>query len=227
MKERIQTILKRIEKAAADSGRAPDTVKLLAVSKKKPAEAILTAHQAGLTLFGENYIQEAIEKIEQLSEAPISWHFIGHLQSNKTKFAVKYFDLVHTVDSFKLAREIDKQAEKIGKVQHILVQLNISKETTKSGVHEENAMTLIQDISTLPHVRIKGLMTMPPFYDDPENARPFFKALKTFSEAVKKKDFPNVDMTELSMGMTGDFEVAIKEGATIVRIGTAIFGERF
>lgn len=188
---------------------------------------VLQAIECGQTLFGENYIQESLEKIEAISSDIISWHFIGHLQSNKAKFAVKVFDLIHTVDSLKLAKEINRQAEKINKTQQILVQVNISKEGSKSGIYEENAIELIEIMSTLPNVSIKGLMTMPPYYDDPDNARPYFASLKRLSEKVKKENIPRVEMKELSMGMTGDFETAIQEGATLVRIGTAIFGERF
>lgn len=227
MKDRINNIKDRIKKAASSCGRNPDEVLLVAVSKKKPADMVLQAIECGQTLFGENYIQESLEKIEAISSDIISWHFIGHLQSNKAKFAVKVFDLIHTVDSLKLAKEINRQAEKINKTQQILVQVNISKEGSKSGIYEENAIELIEIMSTLPNVSIKGLMTMPPYYDDPDNARPYFASLKRLSEKVKKENIPRVEMKELSMGMTGDFETAIQEGATLVRIGTAIFGERF
>lgn len=227
MKKRLDNILKRIETAAISCGRDPETVKLVAVSKTKPADAVMEAHHAGQTLFGENYIQESMDKVPALSGLEnIRWHFIGHLQSKKSKFAVKLFDLIHSVDSLKLAKEINKQAQKIGKVQEILVQVNISREETKSGITEEEAETLIKEISLLENLSIKGLMTMPPHYNDPEMARPYFAGLKELADNIKKLDIPNVSMDELSMGMTGDFETAIKEGSTLVRIGTAIFGER-
>jgi len=195
-------------------------------SKTKPAFVVREAIQEGANLFGENYIQEAIDKISNLSEMPVSWHFIGHLQSNKAKFAVKIFDLIHSVDSVKLAKELDKQARKIDKIQKILVQVNISMEETKSGISEEEAEELVKSISRLENISIKGLMTIPPYYNEPELVKPYFKALKKISEKIDALDLKNVSMEELSMGMTGDFEPAIAEGSTFVRIGTAIFGSR-
>ena len=227
MKERLDKIVKRIEAATMACGRDPETIKLVAVSKIKPAETVAEAHSAGQLLFGENYIQEAMDKIPALSGLKdITWHFIGHLQSKKSKYAVGLFDLIHSVDSLKLAREINKQAEKIGKVQNILIQVNISQEDTKSGITEEETEQLIRDVALLENVSVKGLMTMPPYYNDPEMAKPYFAALKGLSEKIRGLEIPNVSMDELSMGMTGDFEAAIQEGATLVRIGTAIFGER-
>ncbi len=198
----------------------------MAVSKTMPADVVRQALEAGVTILGENYIQEAREKFKTLSSYPVSWHFIGHLQTNKAKYAVRLFDLIHSVDSLKLARELDKQAKKIDKVQQILIQVNISHEPSKSGVHEQDAQRLIKDISGLENLSIKGLMTMPPFFNAPEKVRPYFKALRELRDRITKEAIPNVSMYELSMGMTGDFEVAIEEGATLVRIGTAIFGKR-
>lgn len=187
---------------------------------------IKKAIEAGVTLLGENYIQETREKVDALSAYDVSWHFIGHLQSNKAKYAVRMFDLIHTVDSLKLASEIDKQAHKIDKIQDILIQVNIGMQDTKSGIHEKEALNLARDISSLKNISVKGLMTMPPFFDLPENARPFFIALRKLRDSIANASIPNISMDELSMGMSGDYTVAIEEGATLVRIGTAIFGKR-
>jgi len=191
-----------------------------------PENTVREAITAGVNILGENYIQEAKDKINTLSSYPVSWHFIGHLQSNKAKYAVKLFDMIHTIDSLKLAHELNKQAKKINKIQQILIQINISMESTKSGIHEEDAQKLIKEISSFENLSIKGLMTMPPFFNNPEKARPYFSALRDLRDKIRNKVIKNINMQELSMGMTDDFEVAIKEGATFVRIGTAIFGER-
>ena len=219
-------IRSRIETAAADSGRRPEDVQLVAVSKTVPSERLLTAIGLGVTVFGESYVQEAREKFNALYSHPLSWHFIGHLQSNKTRYVVKIFDLIHSVDSLKLSREIDKQAAKIGKIQNVLVQVNIAEEASKSGVLLEDTAQLVTEMSRLPHLEVKGLMTMPPYFNAPEKARPYFKTLRQLRDQLQIMEIPGVAMNELSMGMTGDFEVAIQEGATLVRIGTAIFGER-
>lgn len=187
---------------------------------------IKQAIEEGITILGENYIQETREKFNTLSSYDASWHFIGHLQSNKSKYAVRMFDLIHTIDSLKLAKEIDKQAKKIGKKQDILIQVNIGMESTKSGIHEDETLSLIKEISVLENVSIKGLMTMPPFFDQPEKVRPYFIMLRELRDTIRDESIPNIFMDELSMGMSGDYTVAIEEGATLVRIGTAIFGER-
>jgi pyridoxal phosphate enzyme (YggS family) len=223
---RITQVNERIERAAIAAGRHPEDIQLIAVSKTKPTELIAQAIAAGLTIFGENYIQEARDKFNALAAQPIHWHFIGHLQSNKAKYAVRLFDLIHSVDSIKLATEIDRQAAKIDKIQPILIQVNISREATKSGLTADETIERIQQISALTHVRVRGLMTMPPFFDDPDRARPYFARLHELRDAIAAAGIPNVEMRELSMGMTGDFEAAIAEGATLVRIGTAIFGSR-
>lgn len=191
-----------------------------------PADRVREAIASGVTILGENYIQEAREKIAELSEHPVSWHFIGHLQTNKSKYAVKLFDLIHSVDSLRLARELNKQAGKINKVQEILIQVNLSEEASKSGTSSGELKELATEISQLEHIAVKGLMTMPPFFDEPERAKPFFSELRRLRNQVGAAAIPNLGMDELSMGMTGDFEVAIQEGATLVRIGTAIFGQR-
>lgn len=223
---RIKSIRQRIDAAARRCGRDPHSVRLVAVGKTKPADLIREAVAAGATLIGENYIQEARDKFEALIDLPVQWHFIGHLQSNKAKYAVRLFDLIHTVDSEKLAFELNKQAAKAGKVQKILVQVNISGEATKSGTDETAAGTLVEAVAELPNIELKGFMTMPPFFDQPERARPFFAALRMLRDRIQKAHGGRLDLNELSMGMTGDFEVAVEEGATLVRIGTALFGPR-
>lgn len=226
MKDRIDSIKYRIHQAAIESGRLPDSVRIVAASKSITAERIRLAINAGIDILGENYVQEAINKIEALTESPVHWHFIGHLQSKKAKYAVHYFDLIHTVDSFKLAVALDQAAQKINKIQNILIQVNVSGETTKSGVSVSDLFSLIKNISSLGNLCVKGLMTMPPYFDDPEKSRPFFKILAQLKQEIDAQSIPRIFMHELSMGMTGDFEAAISEGATLVRIGTAIFGER-
>ena len=225
IKERLKIVKSQIVDAAKRCGRNPGEITLVAVSKKKSVETVLEAIDIGVNILGENYIQEAVEKIDaigQKSTHPVSWHFIGHLQSNKARVAVKYFDLIHTVDSLKLAQEINRQAEKIGKIQNILIQINISKEESKSGAEGEEAIRLAEDISHLKSLSLRGLMGMPPFFDDPEGARPYFRRLAQIRESI----IPKICMEHLSMGMSDDFRVAIEEGATMVRIGTAIFGSR-
>jgi len=226
IKENLESIRYRMKAAAEACGRNPEEIRLVAVSKTMPKEKLVAAAEAGVETLGENYVQEAREKFNDLYTLPVSWHFIGHLQSNKAKYVVKIFDLIHSVDSLKLAREINKQAKKIDKIQDVLIQVNISEEATKSGTRADQTLEIVQDISHLENVAIKGLMTMPPYFNAPERVRPFFKALREMRNRVKEENILNVSMDELSMGMTGDFEVAIQEGATLVRIGTAIFGER-
>lgn len=226
MKERLESVLDRIRQAALACGRDPRSVRLVAVSKTVSAEQVRQAVAAGVDTLGENYIQEARGKIDALAAMPVAWHFIGHLQTNKAKYAVRLFELIHTVDSLKLAAELDRQAAKAGKIQRILVQVNVSGEASKSGASEAEAGRLVAEIAKLPHLSLEGLMTMPPFFDQPERARPYFRDLRRLRDEIQRRALPGVDLRELSMGMTGDFEVAIAEGATLVRIGTAIFGER-
>jgi pyridoxal phosphate enzyme (YggS family) len=226
IKERLEKVKGRIKKAAQACNRNPENICLVAVSKTVPAARVREAIEAGVKNLGENYVQEAREKINSLMDFPVNWHFIGHLQTNKAKYAVRLFDLIHSVDSLKLSRELNKQAQKNGKIQQILIQVNISHEETKSGISVDEAINLIDEISHLENLSIKGLMTMPPYFNQPERVRPFFSALRELRDQIKEKAMPNMSMDELSMGMTGDFEAAIEEGATIVRVGTAIFGER-
>lgn len=226
MKSIVSDIKVRIHDAAIAAKRDPDAVRLVAVSKTKPIELVREAIEAGLDIIGENYIQEAREKFNALGTLQVSWHFIGHLQTNKAKYAVRMFDLIHTVDSLSLAMELNKQAAKIGKIQEILIQVNIAGEIKKSGVSGTDTLALVEAVAPLGNLRIKGLMTMPPFFDDPDRVRPFFSALRRLRDDIRGINIPNVIMEELSMGMTGDFEAAIGEGATLVRIGTALFGRR-
>ncbi|MBT8375172.1 MAG: YggS family pyridoxal phosphate-dependent enzyme [Deltaproteobacteria bacterium] len=226
LKRNLKNVMDRINQATIASGRDPESVRLVAVSKTIPAETVKRAIDAGANILGENYIQEAKSKFDDLISYPVSWHFIGHLQTNKAKYAVRIFDLIHSVDSFKLALELNKHAGKTGKIQHILIQVNVAGESSKSGISTQDTLNLIQDISVLKNLAIKGLMTMPPFFNEPEKVRPFFKDLRNLRDTIRSERIDNVDMEELSMGMTGDFEAAIEEGATLVRIGTAIFGER-
>jgi len=226
IKTRLSKVKEEIKRAAERSRRNPDHILLVGVTKRKKAATVMEGVDAGLTLLGENYIQEAMDKIATLGKIPAAWHFIGHLQSNKARFAVQHFDLIHTVDSLKLAKEIDRQAKKIEKIQKILIQINISEEESKSGAGADEALALVSAASTLENISIHGLMGMPPFFDDPEKARPFFKALFDIKSAIENKNIPNIHMDHLSMGMSGDFMAAIEEGSTMVRIGTAIFGER-
>jgi pyridoxal phosphate enzyme (YggS family) len=205
LKQQLEQIRLRIRQAAESCNRDADSV---------------------VTILGENYVQEARDKFKALAQYPVSWHFIGHLQSNKARHAVRLFDLIHSVDSLKLAHELDKQAGKLEKIQQILVQVNISAEDTKSGISTDEAPRLIAEISRLKNLAVKGLMTMPPYFYQPQKVQPFFAALRELRDQISEQTLPNVSLDELSMGMTGDFEVAIKEGATLVRIGTAIFGER-
>jgi PLP dependent protein len=222
----LEAVQNRIQRAARTCGRSPDSVRLVAVSKTVAAERVREAIAAGATILGENYIQEAREKVNALYDQAVAWHFIGHLQTNKAKYAVRLFELIHSVDSFKLAAALDKEAAKHDIVQNILIQVNLSGEATKSGVAAEAIAPLLEKAAGLNHIRIRGLMTMPPFFDDPEAAQPYFEALARLKDRLGQTPTTNADLQELSMGMTGDFEVAIKAGATLVRIGTAIFGAR-
>jgi len=226
LKKRLNNIKKKIINAAISSGRNPADIRLVTVSKKMSEEKIIEAINAGADILGENFIQEARQKADHLSSGNVSWHFIGHLQSNKAKYAVKIFDLIHTVDSLKLALELNKRAENINKIQNILIQVNISGESSKSGTDPDKILDLLKKINSLKNLSVQGLMTIPPFFSDPEKARPFFASLKNLKDKINKKALPGIYIKELSMGMSGDFETAIEEGATLVRIGTAIFGKR-
>ena len=226
MNANIESIEQRIRAAAETCGRRAADIRLVAVSKTIPADRVAAAVGAGIGILGENYIQEARDKIEALAHLEVAWHFIGHLQRNKAKYAVRLFDLIHSVDSIRLAREIDKQAAKLGRQQAILIQVNTGKEATKSGVYAEDALALAREAARMEHIEVQGLMTLPPYFNAPEKVRPYFRALRELRARIVDAAIPGLSMAELSMGMTGDFETAIEEGATMVRIGTAIFGER-
>lgn len=226
IKDALTDIRERMRRAAVACHRDPDSVKLVAVTKTVSTERVLEGIQAGISILGENYVQEAQKKIEALKSYPVSWHFIGHLQSNKARHAIGLFDLIHSVDSFKLAKELDKRAKAAAKIQKILIQVNISGEETKSGIDPVQTLQLVRDIGALEHLSVRGLMTMPPFFNAPERVQPYFRALKELQNRIREAAPPTVMMEELSMGMSGDFETAVQEGATLVRIGTSIFGRR-
>jgi pyridoxal phosphate enzyme (YggS family) len=221
----LARVKERIAAAALRVGRQPESVKLVGVTKMVDLPRVELAVQAGLEILGENYVQEAREKIQRF-RGLVRWHFIGRLQSNKAKHAVQLFHLIHTVDSLKLAEELNRRAGAIGLVIPVLIQGNIAAEATKGGVRVEEVRSLIEQVAGLDHLRIRGLMTMPPYFDDPERARPYFRRLRELSEEIAALGLPGVEMAELSMGMSGDFEAAVEEGATLVRVGTAIFGAR-
>jgi pyridoxal phosphate enzyme (YggS family) len=221
----LQDIQGRIRSAARTAGREPASVRLVAVSKTRPANDVLEASRSGQSVFGENYVQELVAKAAEVTEA-VEWHFIGHLQSNKVRQLAGLVTMIHSVDRFSLAEEVSRQWGRLGRCCDVLVQVNLSGETSKSGTSDAEALQLVRAVATLEHVRVRGLMTMPPFFDDPEAARPFFAELLRLSQRIAAEGIPGVEMRELSMGMSGDFEAAIQEGATLVRVGTSIFGTR-
>ena len=221
-----QAIVERIAVAAAMVGRDAREVRLLAASKSQPVDLIRAALAAGVTLVGENYVQEAEEKKNQLAEAKVEWHMIGHLQRNKAKLAVELFDVVESLDNLALARELDKEAATRGKIVRALVEVNLAGEKSKTGIAKGEVAGLLEKISGLAHVRVQGLMTVPPFRENLEEVRPYFRELRELRDSLNSLNLPHVRLNELSMGMTHDFTVAIEEGATIVRVGTALFGPR-
>ncbi len=225
----LQTILQQIHDTAVNSGRDPKSIRLLAVSKRMPLDNIIEAYSCNQLLFGENYLQEASDKINAITQntAKISWHFIGHLQSNKAKQAAKLFSMIETVDRFKIAKALNNHASQLDKFLEILIQVNIGREKQKAGILEEDAQQLLEQVQGLSNLRVRGLMAMPPFSADPETSRPYFKKLSQLAEQLAAKGlFADPDKVELSMGMSRDFKVAIEEGATLIRIGTALFGSR-
>lgn len=221
----VLEVRRRISDAALRKGRNPAGVRLMAVTKTVDDARIREAIAAGVDIVGENYVQEAKRKIAALGREA-EWHLIGHLQSNKAKYAVRLFDLVHSVDRLSLAEELNRRSRLAGVVTAVLIQVSLSGEETKGGISRGEAETLVREVAGMEHLSIRGLMTMPPWFDDPEDARPFFRALRELRDGIREKEIPGVAMDELSMGMTQDYEVAVEEGATIVRIGRAIFGER-
>ena len=218
-------VLNKVHASCNAANRNIDDVTLIAVSKTKPSSDIKTLYDAGVRDFGENKVQELTSKYEELPK-DIRWHLIGHLQTNKVKYIVDKVHLIHSVDSVKLAKEIEKEAAKKDIIVNILVQVNVANEDTKFGLDNNEVLQIIEEISVLPHIKIKGLMTIAPFVDDGEENRKYFNQLKQLSVDIKAKNIDNVCMDMLSMGMSGDYETAIEEGATLVRVGTSIFGVR-
>ncbi len=223
--ENVKKVEEKICAACQRAGRDRKDVTLIAVSKTKPVSDIEEVLKTGIRDFGENKVQELAQKYEVLTK-DIRWHMIGHLQTNKVKYLPGKVCMIHSVDSEKLAVQIDKEAAKAGLTIPVLIEVNVAQEESKFGTACEDTIDLIRRISLLEHIRIKGLMTIAPYTDDPEENRPYFRKLRELAVDIDSKNIDNVDMTELSMGMTGDYEVAIEEGATFVRVGTGIFGER-
>ncbi len=223
--ENLKKVEDNVDAACRKAGRSRDEVTLIAVSKTKPVEMLSTLYNQGIRDFGENKVQEMCDKMEQLP-SDIRWHMIGHLQTNKVKYIVGHTTLIHSVDSLHLAKEIEKQAEKKDVTVDILVEVNIAEEESKFGIHKEETYELVRQIAALPHVHICGLMTIAPYVENPEDNRMYFRGIRQLSVDIAEQNIDNVDMDVLSMGMTGDYMVAIEEGATIVRVGTGIFGER-
>jgi hypothetical protein len=221
--ENLQAVRERIERACARAGRSPGSVQLLAVTKTVSVERIREALEAGLSLLGENYIQEAQPKIEALPQG--TWHFIGHLQRNKAKTALRLFSLIETLDSRALAAELNRLALQAGNTVEVLVQINEAGEASKSGLAPEEALPLLEESPSWPALRIRGFMTLPPYDPDPESSRPWFRSLARRRREWQSR-FPHLALDYLSMGMSHDFETAIEEGATLIRVGTALFGER-
>ncbi|HET7214914.1 MAG TPA: YggS family pyridoxal phosphate-dependent enzyme [Terriglobia bacterium] len=224
--ENVGRVQQRVHDACRRAGRTDKDVRLIAVSKTKPAEAIRQAYAAGLREFGENRVQEAAAKRKELEDLDAAWHLIGHLQSNKARQAVQLFDCIHSVDSLPLAERIDRAAAELGRRLPVLIEVHLGEEASKFGVEETDLLQLAEKIGALPSLELRGLMTLPPFFDNPEDVRPFFRRLRQLAERIEARNLPAVSMRELSIGMSHDFEIAIEEGATIVRVGTAIFGER-
>ncbi len=224
--ENIGHVRERIASACRRTGRRPEEVKLVAVSKTVPPELIRRAFEAGLRDFGENRVQEANAKRPALADLTVTWHMVGHLQSNKAKLARELFHVVHSVDSLRLAQKLDQAAVCADDKLPVLLQVNLGDELTKSGAREEEISQLAEQVGRLKTLELRGLMVLPPFFEDPEQARPFFRRLRELAKLLEALNLPNVSMQELSMGMSHDFEIAIEEGSTTVRIGTAIFGPR-
>ena len=225
LKENLANVEKNIEQACKNAGRSRDEVTLIAVSKTKPVEMLQEIYDENIRDFGENKVQELCSKMEQLP-SDIRWHMIGHLQRNKVKYIVGKVELIHSVDTYRLAEEINIQAKKQNVIVPILVEVNIAHEESKFGISAEDAILLVEEISKLENIRIKGLMTIAPDVENPEDNRLYFRKIKQLSVDITNKNIDNVFMEILSMGMTGDYMVAIEEGATMVRVGTGIFGER-
>ena len=226
IRERLERIRQRMAAAARRAGRPPESVRLVAVSKTVEAECIHEALQAGQVLFGENRVQEARLKLPEVGPGAF-WHLVGHLQRNKAKEAVRLFQMIHSVDSSELLRELERQAKKgAGHPLEVLVQVNVAREPGKHGASAEELPEILAEAAGMPHIRLAGLMILPPYDPDPERSRPYFRELADLARAMNGRRFENVSLRELSMGMSEDFEVAVEEGATLIRIGRALFGDR-
>ncbi len=225
IRENLQVVEDNIVKACQRAGRDRSEVTLIAVSKTKPVSDIREAMACGITVFGENKVQEIRDKTAEIKE-PLSWHMIGHLQANKVKYLPGVACMIHSVDNLKLAETIEKEAAKHDLVMDVLVEVNMAHEDTKFGLSPEEAEGFIREIAALEHLNIRGLMTIAPYTDDPESNRVYFRGLRELKDRINALGIDRVNMDTLSMGMTGDYEVAIEEGATFVRVGTGIFGER-
>ena len=223
LQHRIAALQQRVSNACQRAGRDPADVQIIAVAKTKPVQAILAVRECGLVTIGENYVQEVVEKQVAIGDA-VLWHFIGHLQRNKVKYLAPFVGMIHGVDSQRLGEEISRQAERNGRVIPVLLQVNTSGEESKFGVEPSAALALAEGLLALPNIQLQGLMTLAAFLDDPEAVRPMFRQLRQARDLIQQQT--GGPLPHLSMGMTNDFEVAIEEGATLVRIGTAIFGER-
>ncbi len=225
IKENLNEVRENIRRACKNAGRDVSEVTLISVSKTKPLSMLKEAYEAGSRDFGENKVQEILEKHPAMPE-DARFHMIGHLQRNKVKQVLPHAVLIHSVDSLRLAEQIDQEAEKLGIKAKILLEINVAKEESKFGIMPEDALAMAEQIAAFSHLQIEGLMTIAPFVDDPEENRPVFRKLYQLSVDIKKKNIDNVNMCVLSMGMTGDYQVAIEEGATMIRVGTGIFGAR-
>ncbi|MBQ6376117.1 MAG: YggS family pyridoxal phosphate-dependent enzyme [Lachnospiraceae bacterium] len=225
LKENLLSVKEHIDQACRRSGRSPEDVLLLAVSKKKPESDIIALYEAGHRDFGENYVQELREKAEHLPK-DIRWHMIGHLQKNKVKYIAPYISMIHSVDSAELADVIEKEAAKAGRVIPVLIEVNVGEEESKFGVSCEDAAALAEHILSLPHVLLRGFMTSAPYVLDPEEDRPVFRKLKQLAVDMNLENADNEKVDFLSMGMSNDYEIAIEEGSSCIRVGTSIFGER-
>lgn len=225
IKENLAIVEDNIRKACEKAGRERSEVTLIAVSKTKPVSDIRQAMECGITVFGENKVQEIRDKTAEIKEQ-LSWHMIGHLQVNKVKYLPGVVCMIHSVDNLKLAQEIEKQSAKHDLVMDVLIEVNMAHEDTKFGLSPQEVIPFVKEISSYEHLNIRGLMTIAPYTEDPESNREYFKGLKGLKDEINALDIPRVKMDTLSMGMTGDYQVAIEEGATFVRVGTGIFGER-
>ncbi len=225
IKENLEIVERNIADACEKAGRKRGDVTLIAVSKTKPVSDIRQAMECGITVFGENKVQEIKDKTEEIKE-PLSWHMIGHLQANKVKYLPGRVCMIHSVDNVKLAAEIEKQFSKADQIIDVLIEVNMAHEESKFGLSPEEVPDFVKEISSYPHLHIRGLMTIAPFTEDAESNRIYFKGLRELKDSINGMNIPGVNMDTLSMGMTGDYQVAIEEGATFVRVGTGIFGER-